>query len=88
MRETHANNVYKPGAYWCSCYICGWDYLRSELKKNYNGVLVCDKDFEYEHPRDQTWDTPKENPFTGDTNTDPVDDTLSTVAMVYPARST
>ena len=88
MRETHKSNVYRSGDYWTNCYICGWDFLRSELKMNYNKVLVCKADFEEKHPRDQKWDKVKEAPFTGDTNTDAVDDTQSTSAMVYPARST
>lgn len=87
-RETHKSNVYNPGDYWTNCAICGFDYLRSDLKKNYNNLLVCDKDYEEEHIQDLNLPTIKEKPFDGETNTDSVDNTLSTVAMVFPSRST
>lgn len=51
MRETHAGRKWKSGDWWRECDICGFDYLRSELRENYKGLLVCKKDWEPE-PRD------------------------------------
>lgn len=39
-------NIYVPGTYIRSCDICGLRYLRSEMKKNWAGLVVCDKDWE------------------------------------------
>jgi hypothetical protein len=39
------------GTYKRECDICGFDFLRIELRENYKGLLVCDKDWEPE-PRD------------------------------------
>jgi hypothetical protein len=53
MRETHAFGTKKwvSGDYWRECDICGFDYLRSQLKRNYKNLLVCRNDWEPE-PRD------------------------------------
>jgi hypothetical protein len=40
-----------PGTFKRECDICGFDYLRSELRENYKGLIVCDKDWE-EEPRE------------------------------------
>ena len=66
MRETHRNNVFRSGDYWRECDECGFDYLRSELRTRYDGAIVCDKDWEEEHPKDQNWPRPTEAPFKGD----------------------
>jgi hypothetical protein len=44
-------NRYVPGTYKRECDVCGWDYLRSELKERYDGAIVCEKDWEPE-PRE------------------------------------
>lgn len=50
-RETHRGNIWKSGDSWRECDICGFDYYRSELRKNSDGLIVCSKDYEPEHPR-------------------------------------
>lgn len=34
------------------CDVCGWTYTLNELKKNWKGLMVCDKDFDERHPQD------------------------------------
>jgi hypothetical protein len=34
------------------CDVCGFDYKRSQLKKRWDGALVCNKDWEQRHPQD------------------------------------
>ena len=87
MRETHVNNVFKSGDFWRECDECGFDYLRSEMLKRYDGAIVCRKDYEEEHPNDLNLPKIKEQPFRGDVNADNTDHQISTVAMVYPAKT-
>lgn len=87
MRETHRSNVFKSGDYYRECDECGFDYLRSEMLKRYDGAIVCAADFEEEHPRDLNLSTLKEAPFRGDVNA-PVDQDMSESAMVNPAITT
>jgi hypothetical protein len=44
-------NRWESGTYKRECDVCGFDYLRNQLKKRYDGFIVCDKDWEPE-PRD------------------------------------
>ena len=53
MRETHNENVYKPGDWWHECPVCGFDYRISEMKERWDGVLVCKKDWEPRNPLDK-----------------------------------
>lgn len=48
MRETHKGIKYVPGAYWKECPVCGFDYLTTELKRRWDGLLVCEKDWDEE----------------------------------------
>ncbi len=52
MRETHSDNIYKPGSYWKECDVCGFDYRIEDLKVRWDGALVCKADWEPRHPRD------------------------------------
>jgi len=47
----HAD-YYKHGDYNCLCDMCGFKYKRSELKFRWDGLLVCDKDWEPQHPQE------------------------------------
>lgn len=33
---------YQPGNHWVLCDRCGMDYRRSEIKKEWTGLMVCD----------------------------------------------
>jgi len=36
---------YVPGTFKRRCDVCGWDYLRTQLKKTWDGLIVCQKDW-------------------------------------------
>ena len=42
----------KLGDFNCLCQVCGMKYKASELRKRWDGVYVCDKDYEPRHPQD------------------------------------
>jgi hypothetical protein len=46
------NDYYKPGDWNCVCDRCGFQYKASELKKTWDGLMVCPKDYEPRHPQD------------------------------------
>lgn len=54
-----ANDIYVHGTHNILCAICGFKYKRFQLKKNYEGLLVCDKDWEDWHPRDRKRKQPR-----------------------------
>lgn len=40
------------GQYNAICDRCGFKFKSSELRKDWQGLMVCDKDFETRHPQD------------------------------------
>ena len=54
MRITSPNNqiVWKSGDHWAICDQCGFKFLRSEMKKQWNNLIVCKQDFEERQPQD------------------------------------
>lgn len=34
------------------CDVCGWKYKNHELRKRWDGAMVCKKDWEPRHPQD------------------------------------
>lgn len=34
------------------CDVCGWKYKQSQLRKRWDGAMVCNKDWEPRHPQD------------------------------------
>lgn len=44
------NPGFQAGNYWAACDRCGFEYRIKELKKTWDGLLVCDADWE---PRNQ-----------------------------------
>lgn len=46
------NPGYQPGNYWMVCDRCGFDYRRSEMKKEWTGLWVCKADWDPRHPLD------------------------------------
>jgi hypothetical protein len=63
MARMYPLNRFKPYDYKRECDICGWDYLRSELHKTWDGKLVCKEDFEPKHPREYPQPNFKQRPF-------------------------
>lgn len=35
----------------CDC--CGWKFKQSQLRKRWDGAMVCSKDWEPQHPQDK-----------------------------------
>lgn len=46
------NWSYKPSDWWAICDSCGKKYKASELKRRWDGVMVCPADWEIRHPQD------------------------------------
>ena len=40
-----------PGNWKVTCQVCGFWYPSSEIKKRWDGVLTCPKDYETRHPQ-------------------------------------
>lgn len=43
---------YVPGDWKANCDVCGFTFKASELKDRWDGLKVCDKDWEARHPID------------------------------------
>jgi len=50
MRERP--HKYIPGDHWAICDECGLKYRRSEIRKRWDGAMVCKKDWEPKHPQE------------------------------------
>jgi len=46
------NPGYIPGDPWYQCDRCGFDYRQSEIRKQWDGLMVCGKCWEPRHPQD------------------------------------
>ena len=40
-----------PGNWKVACHVCGFWYPSSDIKRRWDGVLTCPKDFETKHPQ-------------------------------------
>lgn len=47
-----SNKGYIPGDHWVICDICGNEYRQSQMKKQWNGLVVCPQDYSPRHPQD------------------------------------
>lgn len=45
-------NYYKTGVWNCVCQVCGLKFKSDQIRKRWDGLLVCDQDFENRHPSD------------------------------------
>lgn len=43
---------FQPGNYWVVCDRCAFSYRRSDMRKEWNGLVVCKKCWETRHPQD------------------------------------
>lgn len=43
---------YKPGSWNVICDVCGVQYKAEELRRRWDGLMVCKHDFEVRHPQD------------------------------------
>jgi hypothetical protein len=47
-----ARDYYKHGDYNAICDVCGFLYKASELRKRWDGAMVCQEDWEPRHPQE------------------------------------
>jgi hypothetical protein len=43
------------------CDVCGFDFKQSQLRKRWDGAMVCSKDYEARHPQDFVKARPERN---------------------------
>lgn len=43
--------TWEKGKWKVICDVCGWEFYSDEVKKRWDGLLVCEKDFEHDHPQ-------------------------------------
>ena len=46
-----STNFYKPGRWNALCDVCGFRFKSDELKKRWDGLMVCSADWEPDHPQ-------------------------------------
>lgn len=44
--------TYVPGKWLAICDVCGFKFYNTELQKNWQGLMVCHKDYESRHMQD------------------------------------
>lgn len=42
---------YKPGKWKAICDVCGFEFYNDEMRKRWDGLMVCAEDFEHDHPQ-------------------------------------
>lgn len=42
---------YKKGSWNVHCDVCGFKFKSDEIRKRWDGLMVCDADFEHDHPQ-------------------------------------
>lgn len=45
-------NYFINGQWNAICDVCGWKYKSGQLRKRWDGLMVCEYDFEMRHPLD------------------------------------
>lgn len=45
------NHYYSPGEWNVHCDVCGFKFKSSQIKKRWDGFMVCEKDWEADHPQ-------------------------------------
>lgn len=53
-----SNHGYQPGVWSAICDVCGFEYKSYQLKKRWDGYMVCSKDWEPRHPQEFVKDKP------------------------------
>ena len=41
-----------PGEWQAACQVCGWVFPSGDIKRRWDGLLVCKQDYETRHPQD------------------------------------
>lgn len=66
MPIVYPKNRYVSGTYKRECDICGFDFLRSEMTKDYKGRIVCKYDLDSKHEREAPLPSHPIKPFRRD----------------------
>lgn len=66
-------NYYKHGDYNAICDVCGFKFKGSQMKKRWDGALVCREDWEPRHPSDLFNPDLNESPGVDDPRPEPAD---------------
>ena len=45
------DNYYVPGAWNVHCDVCGFKFKSTEIRKRWDGLMVCKQDWETDHPQ-------------------------------------
>ena len=63
---------YKKGVWNVICQVCGMKFKSDQIRKRWDGLLVCNSDFEHRHPSDYYRARPEKQgvPFTSPEPTD------------------
>lgn len=66
------NTWWKSGHWNALCDVCGFKYKDEDLKKRWDGLMVCQKDWETRHPQDMIRPLPDQQklPWTRPESTD------------------
>lgn len=43
--------MYKPGQWRAHCDVCGFKFYSGEMRPRWDGLMVCEKDWEPDHPQ-------------------------------------
>jgi len=52
MSEDRGQNEYKQGDWNAICDVCGFKYKASQLRRRWDGFMVCKDDYETRHEQD------------------------------------
>lgn len=65
-------SYYKPGSWNVICQLCGRQFKSDEIRKRWDGLMVCHNDYETRHPLDFIRATPERAsvPYTSPEPTD------------------
>lgn len=71
------SNYYKPHSWNTICDVCGFKFKSEQLRKRWDGLMVCSADYELRNPQDLIR-TPKDNPAVPWSRPEPADTFVST----------
>lgn len=76
---------YKPGSWNVHCDVCGFKFKSDQIKKRWDGLMVCGKDWEHDHPQKflRVREDKQSVPFVREQN----DDTFLTVCYLWDRSS-
>lgn len=72
---------YKPGSWNVHCDVCGFKFKSDQVRRRWDGLMVCENDFEHDHPQKflRVHEDKQSVPFVRKQN----DDTFRTVCYLW-----